>query len=240
MNNLRNRLLVLFALFVFGQTAWAQFSGGNGTEAEPYQISSETDWVTLCNNVNNNNSTYEGMFFKMMADISVAETIGSNGTPAKMVGISENVNFRGTFDGNGHTLTVNYTDNHDERACAPFRYIRNATIKNLRVAGSITKQYNKNASGLVGVAFGTCHISNCHSSVEINCHDGDCSSGGFIGELGTSSDPDDTYFDNCLFDGKLEGPSSHAWGGFIGWVEDEPDAYISNCLVNPEHVYINS
>ena len=29
MNNLKNRLLVLFALFVFGQTAWAQFSGGN-------------------------------------------------------------------------------------------------------------------------------------------------------------------------------------------------------------------
>ena len=238
MKNLRNSLLLLFALIAFGQTAWAQFSGGTGTANDPYQISTEADWSTLCDNVNNNSSTYSGKFFKMTADISVSENFSS--APTKMVGRGENVNFRGTFDGNGHTLTVNYTDNHNERACAPFRYIRNATIKNLHVAGSITKQYNKNAGGLVGVAFGTCHIINCRSSVEITCHESDCSSGGFIGKLGTSSDSDDTYIDNCLFDGKLEGPSSHAWGGFIGWVEDEPDAYISNCLFNPEHVYINS
>jgi hypothetical protein len=104
------------------------------------------------------------------------------------------------------------------------------------VEGSITKLYNKNAGGLVGVAFGTCHISNCQSSVEITCQADDCSSGGFIGKLGTSGSSDNTYIDNCLFDGKLEGSSSHGWGGFIGWVEDEPDAYISNCLFNPAHV----
>ena len=173
-----------------------------------------------------------------MADITVEETI--DGVPTKMVGKGENVNFRGNFDGGGHTLTINYVDNHDESACAPFRYIRNATIKNLHVAGSITKNYNKFAGGLVGVAYGTCHISNCRSSVEIVCHDGDCSSGGFIGELGTSSDPDDTYIDNCFFDGKLQSKSSRMWGGFIGWVEDEPDAYITNSLFSPAFVYINS
>ena len=238
MNNLRNSLLILFALLAFGPTAWAQFSGGTGTEAAPYQISTEADWITLCTNVNNGTSTYDGTFFKMTADISVAEDFSS--TPTKMVGVSEDVNFRGTFDGNGHTLTVNYTDNLNERACAPFRYIRNATIKNLHVEGSITKLYNKNAGGLVGVAFGTCHISNCQSSVEITCQADDCSSGGFIGKLGKSSSSDDTYIDNCLFDGKLEGSSSHGWGGFIGWVEDEPAAYINNCLFNPAHVYVNS
>ena len=86
MNNLRNRLLILFALFVFGQTAWAQFSGGSGNEAAPYQISTEADWIALCNNVNNGTSTYEGMFFKMTADISVAETFST--APTKMLGIS--------------------------------------------------------------------------------------------------------------------------------------------------------
>lgn len=238
MNNLRNRLLVLFALFVVGQTAWAQFSGGTGTANDPYQISTEADWSTLCSNVNSNTCTYSGKFFKMMADITVSETFST--APTKMVGRGENVNFRGTFDGNGYTLTVNYVDNNAENASAPFRFIRNATIKNLHVAGSITKQTDKFAGGLVGVAYGTCHISSCQSSVEINCHDGDCTSGGFIGELGTSSDPDDTYIDNCLFDGKLQGRNSHGWGGFIGWVESEPDVYISNCLFNPAHVDVNS
>lgn len=137
------------------------------------------DWITLCTNVNKNSSNYSGKFFKLMADITVEETF--NGAPTKMVGRGENVNFRGTFDGGGHRLTVNYEDNSDENACAPFRFIRNATIKNLHVAGKITKNHQLFAVGLVGVAYGTCHISNCHSSVEIHGHNGDCSSGGFIG-----------------------------------------------------------
>ena len=147
--------------------AWAQFSGGSGTEADPYQISTADDWIALCNNVNKGTSTtYNGKFFKLTADITVKEEF--DGVPTKMVGRGENVNFRGTFDGGGHTLTVNYVDNNDENACAPFRYIRNATIKNLHVAGTITKNYKLFAGGLVGVAYVTCHISNCHSSVEIH------------------------------------------------------------------------
>ncbi len=234
----RLKVFLTFALLcVVIQGGWAWT--GSGTEAAPYQISSEEDWITLCTNVNNGTSTYSSTFFKLMDDIVVEETF--SGPPTKMVGISENVNFRGTFDGNGHTMTVNYVDNNDEDYSAPFRYIRNATIKNLQVAGSITKTKKKNAGGLVGVAFGTCHISSCRSSVEIIFNVGDdCSSGGFIGELGTSSDADDTYFDNCLFDGKLTGSTSYSWGGFVGWVEDEPDVYFNNCLFNPAQMNITS
>ena len=226
-------LFTLTLLCAVAQGAWAQWTG-SGTKTDPYQISSADDWNTLCAKVNNNTDTYNGKFFKLMADIKVEEEF--DGVPTKMVGRGENVNFRGTFDGGGHTLTVNYTDNNEENACAPFRFIRNATIKNLHVAGSITKNHKLFAGGLVGVAYGTCHISNCHSSVEIHGHNGDCSSGGFIGELGTSGDPDDTYIDNCFFDGRLEGTHSNCWGGFIGWVEDEPDAYITNCLFSPAYV----
>jgi len=45
---------------------------------------------------------------------------------------------------------VNYKDNNNEDYSAPFRYIRNATIKNLHVAGKITKTKKRNAGGLVG------------------------------------------------------------------------------------------
>ena len=224
---------VLLCVVIQGGWAWT----GSGTESNPYQINTVDDWNTLCTNVNKGSSTYQDKFFKLMADITVEETC--NGAPTKMVGRGENVNFRGTFDGNGHKLTVNYVDNNNDNACAPFRFIRNATIKNLHVTGKITKNYKKFAGGLVGVAYGTCHISNCHSTVEIVCHDGDCSSGGFIGELGTSNDPDDTYIDNCFFDGRLQGDKSNKWGGFIGWVEDEPDAYITNCLFSPAYVYVD-
>ena len=229
-------VMTVAMLCTMAQGGWAW--SGSGTKANPYQISSADDWNTLCTNVNNGNNTYSGKFFKLMADIKVSEEF--TGAPTKMVGRGENVNFRGTFDGGGHTLTVNYVDNNDDNACAPFRFIRNATIKNLHVAGSITKNHKLFAGGLVGVAYGTCHISNCHSSVEIHGHNGDCSNGGFIGELGSSSDPDDTYIDNCFFDGRFEGTHSNSWGGFIGWVEDEPDAYITNCLFSPAYVGANS
>ena len=235
---MRLKIFLIFAILcMVAQGAWAW--NGNGTEANPYQISSVDDWNTLCANVNNGTSTYSGKFFKLMADITVEETFST--TPTKMVGCSENLNFRGAFDGNGYTITVKYVDNNDEDYSAPFRYIRNATIKNLHVAGSITKTKKRNAGGLVGVAFGTCHISNCRSSVEIIFNvGGDCSSGGFIGELGTSSDADDTYIDNCLFDGKLTGSSAYSWGGFVGWVENEPDVYINNSLFNPALVNVNN
>ena len=229
--------MIIALLCAMVQGAWAQYSGGSGTETDPYKISTVDDWITLCTNVNDGTSTYSDTFFKLMADITVSEEF--TGVPTKMVGRGENVNFRGTFDGGGYTLTVNYVDNSDNNACAPFRFIRNATIRNLHVAGKITKNHKLFAGGLVGVAYGTCYISNCHSSVEIHGHNGDCSSGGFIGELGTSSDPDDTYIDNCFFDGRLEGTHANCWGGFIGWVEDEPDAYITNCLFSPAYVGVN-
>ena len=44
--------------------------------------------------------------------------------------------FKGTFDGGGHTLTVNY--NSTENCAAPFSWVSGATIKHLHVTGTIT------------------------------------------------------------------------------------------------------
>ncbi len=110
-----NLFLTLALMCVVAQGAWAQYSGGSGTKTDPYQISTAGDWNALCTNVNNGTSTYSDKFFKLTADINVEESF--NSAPSKMVGISEDVNFRGTFDGGGHTLTVNYQDNNNERAC---------------------------------------------------------------------------------------------------------------------------
>lgn len=45
--------------------------------------------------------------------------------------------YTGTFDGQGHTLTINY-ETRDEDCTAPFRYTKDATIKDLTVEGKIT------------------------------------------------------------------------------------------------------
>lgn len=67
--------------------------------------------------------------------------------------------FSGTFDGGGNTLTFNYTATGDN--AAPFAYITGATIKNLRVAGTITTS-KKFAAGIVAISNGgTLNITNC-------------------------------------------------------------------------------
>jgi len=60
--------MTLVLLLTVVQGAWAQFSG-NGTEADPYLISSLDDWKTLCTNVRNG-EPYCGKYFKLMADLT--------------------------------------------------------------------------------------------------------------------------------------------------------------------------
>ena len=77
--------------------------------------------------------------------------------------------FKGTFDGDGHTLTCHYNslDKWTGAIIAPFRYVSNATIKNLKTAGAITTDAMC-AAGIVGDATGSLNLTNCCSSVNIS------------------------------------------------------------------------
>ena len=108
------------------QTAWAQFSGGSGTQADPYQISSVADWNTLATNVEAGDS-YSGMYFTLTKDIDNIETmVASEGKP-----------FSGHFYGNGKELKISLVS--DEQFCALFRCVNDATITNLKVSGIILR-----------------------------------------------------------------------------------------------------
>ena len=45
--------------------------------------------------------------------------------------------WRGTFDGDGHTLVVRWSFSDGTANAAPFAYAARCTIKNLRVVGSV-------------------------------------------------------------------------------------------------------
>ena len=143
------------------------------------------------------------------------------------------VAYNGVFDGNGHTLTVRTAAN--ERVMAPFRYVGNATIKNLHVAGTI-KTSERNISGLIGsvLAGSTVTVENCHSSVTINStYNGETENGGFISTIGENVK---AVLRNCKFDGNFEGGNSHHNGGFIGYCQPKSSAVIDNCLFAPDHI----
>ena len=193
-----------------------------GDENDPYLIYNDGEFDLLAQRVNDGTSTYSGKFFKLMNDISVTT----------MVGLDDATTFQGTFDGNGHTLTVSY--NTSAESTAPFRFARNSVIKNLHVDGTITTSA-KFAGGIVGRSSGKLNITNCRSSVAINSSVGsDGTHGGIVARLAGGGN--DIMIEGCVFDGSFATTNSTInCGGFIGWpVTDIPT--IKNSLMIPSSV----
>jgi len=92
--------MILLAFFCFESEAIAQtYSGGSGTENDPYLISSNADMVALANAVNNGYYSYNKYFLLTRDLAGITTMIGFYG--------SDYVFFKGTFDGGGHSLNVN-------------------------------------------------------------------------------------------------------------------------------------
>ena len=196
----------------------------------PTTIASVDDWIRFCAVVNNGIESYSGKTVTMTADIGTAEH------PVKMMaGSSINHKFKGTFDGGGHTLTFSAKNEADY--CAPFRFIENATIKNLHTAGNIDTD-NMKAAGIVGQTYRNCSIINCRSSMNINrVRSGDATNGGLVGVVSGGT----TTIEGCLFYGKLGYKNIKGCGGFVGWTEGNNGAsvIIKNSLFIPESITIS-
>ena len=164
--------------------------------------------------------TLSGKYVKLTNNISVST----------MVGDSETNSFQGTFDGDGHTLSFNKSD-FTGIYCAPFRYVGNATFRNLRVAGTINTTYQY-AGGMIGwiVNGRTVSIENCRSSVTIKSSNH--TNGGFVSRLGDNAV---LTISGSVFDGSFEGTGHHS-GGFVGYCQDGSSATVANSLFKPDHI----
>ena len=217
-------------------------TGIENSEESPYLITSTDDWNIFALAVNSGN-TFEGKFLELAADINVSE----------MVGNDNNRSFMGTFNGNEHTINVNYGNSFsgdnslDLEYRAPFRFINGATIKNLHTAGTIYTR-NKYAAGIAGSAKGNSVLDNCHSSITINSYmqysgagviSGDDGTDGSIGGLIGAISDGTTNISNSYFDGEMLGQyglTTSYSGGFIGSVDNNATATITNGLFRPSNL----
>ena len=178
---------------------------GKGTESAPYIIGSIADWDVFALLVSNGIS-FNGLFVKLPQDLSV-ET---------MVGISETNSFQGTFLGDNKTLTFTKGSAQgafNEEYCAPFRYVKNAVIRNLRVTGDIyTAQ--RFAAGLVARSYGETTFTDCHVTTAIHSSvSGDGTHGGFV-----ALPEGNISFTGCVYTGRLlTTKNTNNCGGFVAW-----------------------
>ena len=185
-------------------------------------IYNATDWHTFAVMVNDARGQYD-----------VDAVLAADITTSEHVGVTTGAVYRGTFEGDGHTLTFNKDWTENERFIAPFRHASNATIKNLHVAGTIKSGQMYPAGLIAQVINGTTTIENCRSSVTLNgTMDGEGTLAGFVGRVTDSN----VTISNCRFDGSFEGEKSIGNGGFIAWVDEGSLAIIENSLFMPASV----
>ena len=178
---------------------------GHGTENEPYILINDNDWQTFTLMVQDDQLSNK--WYQMNSDIATVTT---------MVGTSTKP-FNGTFDGNGHTITVNISGS--ELGTAPFHYINGATIKNLTINGSVSSSA-RHASGLVGSCGGSNTITGCAVNVNVN---GAEYVGGMVGHGGTST----LNIIDSYYTGTISGFTNYA-GGILGWC-DGMTLNMTNC-----------
>ena len=160
------------------------------------------------------------------------------------IGVLDNVPYCGTFNGNGHTLTVDIEGSPGSWGSSVFWFVKNCTIRNLRVTGTVSGGIH--SAGLVGVAESnsTNTIENCHVSTQVTAtgyENVEPHAGGLVGH-GRSAK---FIIRNCLFDGTViadnttgKDMSDSYVGSFLGWKDGSASyADVKNCL--ERGTYIN-
>lgn len=189
-----------------------------------YLIGTVQDWKNFAAIVNNEINTAANA--RMTDDID----LGDDQTYISPTwhGEFSSQHYHGTFDGQGHTLTVHYDSSN--KFHTPFSQTSGATIKNLHVAGTIrsTSSEPSHMSGLVSNSAGSDLIENVWVSADIIGGSNtwiEC--GAFVG----CNNCGNTIIKDCLFTGSITTTGGNN-GCFAGYNQGYQSSTITtnNCL----------
>lgn len=180
----------------------SQMARSGGTDSAPTAINDADDFRDMV----------AGGSYKLAADITVTEPYAND--------------FSGTFDGNGHTVTLDITSGSANTGLFK-KLVGGATVKNVITSGSITVNAN-NVGGITGVAdteLGAITISNCKNEAAIK---GNKVVGGILG--GCTEDDHALTISACANEGNISGTRNI--GGICGTLENAH--FIKNCYNSGE------
>ncbi len=181
-----------------------------------YQIGSTEDYFAFVELVNGGEKDANAI---LTADID----LGTNNTKIA----ANNSNYLGTFDGAGHTITIDFSEGTDGEGPALFRSIdQRAIIKRLKVQGTLRAGKYKHTAAIANYSSGV--IRDCFVDVNVEASfedNADASIGGIAGQLNKVA-----LIENCLSKIKITGSTTHRCGGLAAWI-DAARVNIANCLV---------
>ncbi len=171
-------VMLLLSSTIFAQT----YSGGAGTEADPYQIATKADIKYL-----SDNSSEWNKHFIQTADITFDavdfESSGDFYNGAQGFNpIANGSYFYGTYDGQEHTIDGLFINRPGNDYVGLFSNISGTTVKNIYLSNvDITGKGSTGA--LVGLLYSSSAIENCHSEGTVTGEDG---TGGLCGKMMSS------------------------------------------------------
>ncbi len=210
---------ILLVAVIISMNAQSPFAGGDGTEANPYQIANATHL--------DNVRQYMDKCFVLTNDIDLKASGYPTWTPIGKVATTSANNsftaFSGVFDGQGHTISnidITYSGNY-----VGFFAVVSGTIKNLAVTGTVNQPSGASAALLAGYlgqtgAPGT--IENCSAVGTVT------NSGMQAALLVGVATIDNGVIKNCYVGGSVTSNGTGYYGGIIGRTT-RPAVQITNC-----------
>ena len=209
-------LCVAMTLVVAASMAQGSWSGGTGTEEDPYLIKTVADLQVLAKEVAGG-AAFVNIHFRQDTDIDLSGIRGGEGwTPIGSYGAT---GFAGIYDGNGHTVSSLYIKSDDDGQ-GLFGYVTGGTVRNV-VLSLCDITGNNFVGGIVGYNNGTidgCAVKNGTVRVSGTF----CNGGGIAGMVygGTVT--------NCLVENTSIDGNYSSLGGITGSMFN---ATVSGCSV---------
>ena len=182
-------------------------------------IKDANEWKLFCKLVNEKGMT--NLNARLEADIDLGSDIA-------MVGNGDH-KYSGTFDGQNHALTMNWNAGNT-KDIAPFKKVKDATIRNLRTKGTITSS-SYYLSGLIDEVYGKTTISGCVSNVNLTSSYGNsagCDASGMVRIVNSGANVTIT---DCIVKGKFHATTDNGKKGMGGFVYYQGGTCtLTNCL----------
>lgn len=233
-----------------GVTVATKFAGGSGTSSSPYRISTPEQLAYMAKVLNDpaTANRYYNKVFRLDADIDLG---GKEWTPISnttYTPASGTYRFKGTFDGNGHTISNFYIGQPKAAGTGLFGITQGATLKNFTLQGRIeaVAVYNTGTAaagaGMLAPSMFDTKVTDVTLYVDMDIRSNDQPNalyiGAFTGYTGLSSTP--TTLTNCHAYGNITVSIAHAGYTCVGGLVSHAKAVTITGSTSDVDIYVKN